>query len=194
MSPAAVPIAVSIRRTRDERFALTRFPDPTPLVPRRLLFAAPLPLLVAPRANAATVLAATPIARLDLPWWRERHLAKLEELRRTKPKLLFLGDSITEDWEYNGPEPWRMFAPIWQRFYGDREEINLGFKGDTTASLLWRIRNGETDGVSPRVAVILIGANNMGRLHWPADDTLLGIDAIIAELRHRLPATRILLL
>ena len=183
---------------------MTRVPDQDerrPRVPRRsllpapfALLAAPLSLLAAPGANAATVLAATPIARLDLPWWRERHLAKLAELRRVKPKLLFLGDSITEDWEYNGPEPWRMFAPIWQRFYGDRDAINLGFKGDTTASLLWRIRNGETDGISPKVAVILIGANNMGRLHWSAADTLLGIDAIIGDLRRRLPATRILLL
>jgi lysophospholipase L1-like esterase len=143
---------------------------------------------------AATILAATPIARLDLKWWRERHQAKLEELRRVRPGLIFLGDSITQDWESDGPEPWRKFAPEWRRFYGDRNAVNLGFKGDTTASLLWRVRNGEVDGIAPRVAVILIGANNLGRLHWSATDTVLGIDAIIAELRHRLPTTRILLL
>jgi lysophospholipase L1-like esterase len=164
-------------------------------VSRRWVLGAPLSLLPAPRhAEAGVVLAATPISRLDLTWWRERHFAKLEELRRTRPKLIFLGDSITQDWEYDGPEPWRNFVPEWQRFYGDRNAVNLGFKGDTTASLLWRIRNGETEGIAPKAAVILIGANNLGRLHWSAADTVLGIDTIIADLRRRLPSTRILLL
>ncbi len=164
------------------------------LITRRLLLAAPLALAAIPRASAAQVLAATPIARNDLKWWRERHQAKLIELRRDRPNLIFLGDSITQDWERDGIEEWRQFAPVWRRFYGDRNAVNLGFNGDTTASLLWRIQNGEVEGISPKVAVILIGANNLGRLHWSATDSLLGIDAIIGELRRRLPATKILLL
>lgn len=167
----------------------------TPLLFRRWLLAVPFALMPALPGNAAhAVLAATPISRMDLPWWRERHRAKLAELQRVRPNLIFLGDSITQDWEEAGPEPWRNFVPEWQRFYGDRNAVNLGFKGDTTASLLWRIRNGETDGISPKVAVILIGANNLGRLHWSAADTVLGIDTIIAELHQRLPATKLLLL
>jgi lysophospholipase L1-like esterase len=167
----------------------------TSLLSRRWLLGVPFALVPALPGHAArTILAATPISRLDLKWWRERHFAKLAELRRAKPALIFLGDSITQDWEDAGPEPWRNFVPEWQRFYGDRNAVNLGFKGDTTASLLWRIRNGETDGINPKVAVILIGANNLGRLHWSAEDTVLGIDTIIAELHRRLPATRVLLL
>jgi lysophospholipase L1-like esterase len=161
---------------------------------RRWLLGTAFSLLMARGAGAATVLAATPISRLDLKWWHERHQAKLEELRRSHPSLIFLGDSITQSWEYDGPEDWLRFVPVWRRYYGDRNAVNLGFKGDTTASLLWRIRNGECDGIAPRVAVILIGANNLGRLHWPAADTVLGIDAIVAELRHRLPGSRILLM
>jgi lysophospholipase L1-like esterase len=141
-----------------------------------------------------TILAATPIDRLDLPWWRARHEAKLKELAETKPELIFLGDSITQDWEEAGPPEWRDFVPVWQRFYGDRHALNLGFKGDTTASLLWRIRNGEVAGIAPKVAIILIGANNLGRVHWSAEDTVAGIDMIIHELHRRLPATKILLL
>jgi lysophospholipase L1-like esterase len=159
---------------------------------RRALLGA---LLTIPAASdAAVVLAATPISRLDLRWWRERHEAKLAELRRVKPNLIFLGDSITQDWELEGPEEFRNFAPVWRKFYGDRNAVNLGFSGDTTASLLWRIRNGEVDGIAPKVAVILIGANNLGKLHWPATDTVLGIDTIISDLRHRLPNTSILLM
>ena len=168
-----------------------------PLIPiapgRRALLAGAL-LLAPSRLRARGVLAATPIARLDLPWWRERHIAKRAELRRANPALIFLGDSITQNWERDGPEDWRDFTPVWRRFYGDRNAVNLGFKGDTTASLLWRIQNGETDGIAPKVAVILIGANNLGRVHWSAEDTVAGIAEIVTELRRRLPATRLLLL
>jgi lysophospholipase L1-like esterase len=144
--------------------------------------------------SARTILAAVPISRMDLPWWRVRFDAKQAELRAHPPALVFYGDSITQDWERQGPPSWFDFAPIWQRFYGDRNAINLGFTGDTTASLLWRIQHGEATGIDPKVAVILIGANNLGRLHWSASDTVLGIDTIIRQLRARLPCTRILLL
>jgi lysophospholipase L1-like esterase len=145
-------------------------------------------------AGAATIMAATPISRTDLPWWRARHEAKLREIATVKPNLIFLGDSITQNWEKSGPPEWLDFAPAWQRFYGDRNAVNLGFTGDTTASLLWRIRNGEVDHISPKAAVVLIGANNVGKVHWSAEDTVTGIDVIIQELHKRLPDTKILLL
>lgn len=145
-------------------------------------------------AEARTILAATPIARTDLSWWRDRHDAKLRELAQARPELIFLGDSITQDWERAGPPDWQDFAPVWQHFYGDRHAVNLGFKGDTTASLLWRIRNGEVAGIAPKAAVVLIGANNLGKVHWPAEDTVTGIDTIVGELHRRLPGTQILLL
>jgi lysophospholipase L1-like esterase len=141
-----------------------------------------------------TVLAATPLSRMDLHWWRERFDAKQAELRSHKVDLLFLGDSLTQDYELTGPPEWRDFAPVWQRYYGNRNAVNLGFRGDATSHLLWRIENGETDGINPKVAVVLIGANNMGRLHWSPQDSVAGIDAIVSQLRHRLPATRLLLL
>src|SRR5689334_8224363 len=153
-----------------------------------------LSLLVPSLASAGTVLAATPIGRMDLPWWRARHEAKLHEIAQTKPDLIFLGDSITQNWEKSGPPEWQDFATTWKRFYGDRNAVNLGFTGDTTASLLWRIRNGEVDHIAPKAAVVLIGANNLGKVHWSAEDTVAGIDAVIDELHRRLPATKILLL
>ena len=154
---------------------------------RRALLAAPL--LAATRLP----LAAVPIARLETPWWRARHEAKLAELKTARPELIWLGDSITQNFERDGPEPWAPFRPVWERFYGRVRAVNLGFKGDATSHLLWRMQHGELDGIAPRTAVVLIGANNMGRVHWSADDTLLGIETVMAELRRRLPQTRALL-
>ena len=161
----------------------------------RLCLAAVLPLLLSDAAPPPrTVLAATPISRMDTHWWRARFEAKQQELRTHHVDLIFLGDSITQNYELSGPPEWHDFAPVWRRFYGDRNAVNLGFKGDATSHLLWRIENGEVAGIAPKVAVILIGANDLGRLHWSADDTVAGIDAIVEQLRSRLPHTRLLLL
>ena len=137
--------------------------------------------------------AARPYSRMELPWWKQRFEEKQIELRK-RVDLVWLGDSITQDFEHTGPQDWNDFAPVWQRFYGDRHAVNLGFKGDATAHLLWRIEHGETDGIAPRLAIILIGANNFGHLHWPATPTLQGIETIVSTLHQRLPNTKILLL
>lgn len=139
-------------------------------------------------------LAAMPLSRLDTPWWRARHQEKLAELRSRTVDLIWLGDSITHDWEKQGPPAWLDFAPIWRHFYEGRNAVNLGFRGDNTGHLLWRMQNGELDGISPRAAVVLIGANNLGRVRWSAPQTVAGIEAVVNELRRRQPTTRILLL
>ena len=138
--------------------------------------------------------AAVPLSRLDTAWWRNRHQEKLAEVRNGRVDLLWLGDSITQDWEKRGPPDWQDFAPVWQRFYGDRHAVNLGFRGDNTGHLLWRMQNGELDGIRPKAAVVLIGANNLGRVHWNAPQTVAGIVAVVDTLQRRTPGTHVLLL
>ncbi len=150
---------------------------------RRRLLLASLGLVAA--APARTTLAATPLSRADAKWWAERHAAKLRELRAGRVDLLWFGDSITQDWERTSAQEEQNFAPVWQRFYGGRHAVNLGFKGDATAHLLWRLRNGQLDTPAPKAAVLLIGANNFGRLRWSVADSLLGHDACVAEIRRR---------
>jgi lysophospholipase L1-like esterase len=161
---------------------------------RALLLALLLAGAAAPSRPPPSSLASQPLSRMDLPWWRARFAAKAAEMRQGPVDLVWYGDSITQFWETNGPEPWRRFAPVWDYYYGKRHALNLGFKGDTTAHLLWRIENGEAAGIHPKAAVVLIGANNFGRVHWPAGPTEAGIVKIVDELHRRLPGTRILLI
>ena len=131
---------------------------------------------------------------MDTPWWRARHEAVLNRVRQGHVDLLWIGDSITQDWEHPGPPEWDAFVPVWNQFYGDRNAVNLGFKGDNTSHLLWRLQHGEVDGISPKAAVLLIGANDMGLVHWNAEQCTAGIVACVDELGRRLPDTKILLL
>jgi lysophospholipase L1-like esterase len=162
---------------------------------RSLLLGASTALLATPAfAAARTPLAAEPISRMSTSWWKKRHEAKLAEIRGKSFDLVWLGDSITENWEHHGPPAWEAYQPVWQKFYGDRHALNLGFKGDATSHLLWRMMNGELAGLKPKVAIILIGANNMGRVHWPVADNVAGIKAVVDEARRRIPNSGLLLL
>ncbi len=97
--------------------------------------------------------------------------------------LLFLGDSITQGWNDN---------EVWKRHYGPRNAANFGIGGDRTQHVLWRIQNGELEGIEPKGVVLMIGTNNASSA--TADEIARGVTAIVAELRHRLPKARILLL
>jgi lysophospholipase L1-like esterase len=108
--------------------------------------------------------------------------------------LVFLGDSITQNYELDGPELWARFAGIWRLLYAPRGALNLGYAGDATDNLLWRVRNGELDGLTPRVVVLLIGINDIVVHRRKAAAVVRGIDAILAELAALLPASRVLLL
>lgn len=155
---------------------------------RRAVLGAPLVMAAAPLPPAAR-----PIDRLSTPWWKARHLAKLAEAKSRPPGLILLGDSITQNLESAGPDSWYDYRAVWAKHFAPRQALNLGFKGDATSHLLWRMRNGELDGLRPKAAVILIGANNMGRLHWPAEDTVLGIRSVVDDALLRLPGARIVL-
>jgi len=142
------------------------------------------------RAPVSTV----PLSRMDTPWWRARHLEKLALLRAGPVDLVWLGDSITQNWEASGPAEWMDFSRVWQRYYGSRHALNLGFKGDTTQHVLWRIANGELDGITPRAVVVLVGANNLGRVRNTAAQTVAGIEAVVGAVRSKVPGAHVVLI
>ena len=120
-------------------------------------------------------------------WWQPRHEEKLALAKGADIELLMLGDSITHGWEDAGSE-------VWQQYYADRKAFNLGFSGDRTEHVLWRLQNGAVDGMQPKLVVIMIGTNNTGHFMDPAVHTADGMAHIVSELRDRLPTTKILLL
>ena len=160
---------------------------------RRLgLLSALIPFLLA--AQHTPNPAAPPTDRLSEPWWAARHQAILDAIQQhPAAQLLLIGDSITQNYEKAHP-PDENFQPTWQQFYAPRQALNLGFSGDTTANVLWRLDHGEVTGLHPKAAVLMIGTNNTARPDQTVEQVETGIDAVIANLQRRLPETRILLL
>lgn len=122
-------------------------------------------------------------------WWLDRHQQKLEEITQRKDEinLVFIGDSIVHAWEDLGEN-------VWQQFYARHNPLNLGFAGDRTENVLWRLNNGQLSGLDPKLLVVMIGTNNIGHRSDPPEHTALGVKTILETLRRELPNSKILLL
>jgi lysophospholipase L1-like esterase len=126
----------------------------------------------------------TPVPRNDA-WWQKRHQAVLDRVKQGNVGMIWIGDSITHGWETGGKD-------VWHREWSKYNPVNMGFSGDRTQHVLWRLENGEISGINPKVAVIMIGTNNCG-VNSPKE-IADGIVAICQTLRKDLPHTKILLL
>ncbi len=154
---------------------------------RRLAWVA-LPLLGLAAPAPAQDPGAVPATLKPVPRegaWMKMHESFLERTKQGEVGLLFLGDSITQAWSGPGKE-------TWNRFYAPRKAANFGIGGDRTEHILWRLDNGEVDGISPKVVVLMIGTNNSG--DNSADEIAAGVKAIVAKLHDKLPKAKILLL
>jgi lysophospholipase L1-like esterase len=134
-------------------------------------------------AVALTALAQAP-ASADQPLPRTdqnsltAHSQLLEKARKGGIDIYFEGDSITRRWGATDyPE---MLANWKQNFFG-WNAADFGWGADTIQNILWRLQNGELDGVNPKVMVLLAGTNNVGRVP--------GNDAKVLDITKGLKAT-----
>jgi lysophospholipase L1-like esterase len=126
-----------------------------------------------------------PSPRAD-DWWQKRQEDFNARIKQGNADLLFIGDSITHGWEGPGA------AEIWQKYYGKRNAVNLGIGGDQTQHVLWRLDHGNLDGISPKLAVLMIGTNNAAS-NKP-EEIAEGVKAIVEKLQAKLPKIKVLVL
>lgn len=118
----------------------------------------------------------------------KRHQSMVARMNKGNVDLLMVGDSITHNWESNGKE-------VWEEFYGKRNAMNFGIGGDQTQHVLWRLENSPLEKIAPKLAVVMIGTNNIGRPDRCTPEQIIeGIVKIIDVMKTRLPKTKILLL
>ncbi len=139
-------------------------------------------LLTGSVACANTAIEPTP---RDDAGWMKRHEKMNARVAEGNVDLLYIGDSITHGWEGGGKN-------VWAEYYGDRNAVNLGIGGDRTQHVLWRLENGNVDGISPKAAVLMIGTNN--HKDNSPEEIGAGIIAVVDSLRAKLPDMKILIL
>lgn len=136
--------------------------------------------------------AIVPDSKWTKGWWMKRHNENIAKIKKNPPQVVFVGDSITHFWESHGKKTWQdVFAKE------PYSAISLGYSGDRTEHVIWRIvEGGELDGYSAKAVVLMIGTNNTG--HLPVDkespyDTFQGISRIVALIRAKQPQAVIVL-
>ena len=133
------------------------------------------------------------------PGTEKRHESFNEISKKGDAQLVFLGDSITHGWEGKG-------RAVWEKYWASLKAANFGIGGDRTEHVLWRLENGNFDGLKPKEIVLMIGTNNTGHVGRPqkenngevytstAEQTAEGVKAIIAKLKTKCPGAKILVL
>jgi lysophospholipase L1-like esterase len=105
------------------------------------------------------------------------HQQLLEKARKGCIDVCFVGDSITRRW---GATDYPEFLANWNTNFFGWNAANFGWGADRIENILWRLENGELDGVHPKIIVILAGINNVG--------TVLGGDAKVENIARGLKA------
>jgi lysophospholipase L1-like esterase len=124
------------------------------------------------------------------------HAELLEKARKGRIDVYFVGDSITRRWG-TSDEKYKEFLANWRRNFFGWNAANFGWGGDTTQNILWRLHNGELDGVNPKIIVVMAGTNNVGNKSpaGPDDprvaDVTRGIKAILDVCRRKAPEATI---
>jgi lysophospholipase L1-like esterase len=134
-----------------------------------------------------------PVMRSD----RNSHIVHAQLLAKAKQGVVDLyveGDSIMRRW---GATDYSQYLEHWNKTFHGWNAGNFAWGADQTQNILWRLDNGELDGLSPKVVVFLGGTNNIGS--QPPDDAAVadisrGITAIVGRFRQRVPAAKVVVM
>src|SRR5579862_1693876 len=108
------------------------------------------------------------------------HEQLLAKAKQGRVDVYFEGDSITRRW---GATDYPDLLENWKQNFFGWNAGDFGWGADRVENILWRLENGELDGVNPKVIVLLAGTNNIGS-RIPAE----GADAVAADVTRGLEA------
>jgi lysophospholipase L1-like esterase len=137
-----------------------------------------------------------PVPRAD----RNSRLAHEQLLAKAKQgriDVYFEGDSITRRW---GATDYPQLLENWKKNFFGWNAADFGWGADRIENILWRLDNGELDGVDPKAIVLLAGTNNVGN-QVPAagadsvvEDVTKGLQAVVRVMQSKAPDAAIVLM
>jgi len=117
------------------------------------------------------------------------HEQLLEKAKQGRVDVYFEGDSITRRW---GATDYPQLLENWKANFFGWNAADFGWGADRIENILWRLENGELDGLHPKVIVLLAGTNNVGG-RVPADvdaavaNVTKGLQAVVNLMRAKVP-------
>jgi lysophospholipase L1-like esterase len=105
-------------------------------------------------------------------------------------QLVFDGDSITSWFAYYSGSG-NSGVSIWNERYAKLGAFDFGIPGDFTQHLLWRLSQGQMNGIHPKLILLMIGTNNIGIN--TNEEIAEGNKAIVDQYRKLCPDAVILL-
>jgi lysophospholipase L1-like esterase len=124
------------------------------------------------------------------------HQELVEKARRGRIDVYFVGDSITRRWGATDPQYGHLLKHWTTNFFGWNAG-NFGWGADRIEHMLWRLQNGELEGVHPKVIVILAGINNVGTNPGgmgKIEDITQGFRALLETCRAKAPGATVILM
>jgi lysophospholipase L1-like esterase len=118
------------------------------------------------------------------------HAQLLEKARKGRIDIYFEGDSITRRW---GATDYPDLLANWKQNFFGWNAANFGWGADSIQNILWRLHNGELDGIHPKIIVLLAGTNNIGNqapgeyAAATAADITRGLKAVLDLMQAKAP-------
>lgn len=137
-----------------------------------------------------------PVFRTD-PNSLVAHSQLLRKAKQGGIEVYFAGDSITRRW---GATDYPNLLANWKQNFWGWNAADFGWGADQTQNILWRLENGELDGVNPQVVVLLAGTNNVGNrsmrgdAYATAEDVTRGLRAILRVIQTKAPMATIIVM
>lgn len=154
--------------------------------------------------------AVKPVPKIeDDPYdWYGRHDHIVRDARKMAHTYVLIGDSITHYWSGWPVKNHQEAGPIG----GDDQGLNpafvetfggkavgMGFGYDRTQNMIWRVQNGELDGLKPKYVIVMAGTNNQTTSkNFPvastADELFGGIQALVVAIKKKVPKATIVVM
>jgi lysophospholipase L1-like esterase len=156
------------------------------------------PAQLATNAGGPAAQAAQAVSRADVPTPRTdsnsmlAHRQLLAKRNQGTIDVYFVGNSIARRW---GATDYPEFLANWKANFFGWNAADFGWGADRIEHMLWRLENGELDGVNPKVIVIEAGANNVGQRPGGDEkvaDIARGMRALIDLCRAKAPNATII--
>jgi lysophospholipase L1-like esterase len=141
-------------------------------------------------APATTIPVDNPVAKAH--GWTKECEDRIAAAQGQQIDIIFIGDSITQNFVEKPSVGWNLVGrTVWDKYYANRNVLNLGVGSDGTEHILWRLEHENILSFKPKVVVLLAGVNDA---QYSEEDIAAGVKSVIDKIQSLYPLSRIVVM